>query len=225
MAEDLIGDFTVENFLVRPQVPGRLLPHERLSVKQRHLPAVRVRPTSLSKLEGKEKPVRWGAPGLLRLPFVSLTSPVLAAAEPSQSGGRGPGAPHNGADAPLPAGGTAAPSPSAARDRRTAGSRDWQCARRGAEPAHPGVRRPRTDPGRRRALFPVPRDARSRAPHLRAPARRRTFPRGSPRGPGPPRPGVSPSRRRRRSCCHCRAPRGDRVPPTLPRLSALLGSF
>jgi hypothetical protein len=44
VAEDLVGDFTVENFLVRPQVPRRLLPHERLSVKQRHLPAARVRP-------------------------------------------------------------------------------------------------------------------------------------------------------------------------------------
>lgn len=63
VAEDLVGDFTVENFLVRPQVPGRLLPDERLSVEQRHLPAARVRPASLEQIGGKGKPVRWGAPG------------------------------------------------------------------------------------------------------------------------------------------------------------------
>lgn len=62
MAEDLVGDFTVENFLVRPQVPRRLLPDERLSVEQRHLPAARVRPASLEQIGGKGKPVRWGAP-------------------------------------------------------------------------------------------------------------------------------------------------------------------
>lgn len=32
VAEDLVGDFTVENFLVGPQVRGRLLAHKRLSV-------------------------------------------------------------------------------------------------------------------------------------------------------------------------------------------------
>lgn len=32
VAEDLVGDFTVENFLVGPQVRGRLLSHKRLSV-------------------------------------------------------------------------------------------------------------------------------------------------------------------------------------------------
>lgn len=63
VAEDLVGDFTVENFLVRPQVPRRLLPDERLSVEQRHLPAARVRPASLEQIGGKGKPVRWGAPG------------------------------------------------------------------------------------------------------------------------------------------------------------------
>lgn len=63
VAEDLVGDFTVENFLVRSQVPWRLLPDERLSVEQRHLPAARVRPASLEQIGGKGKPVRWGAPG------------------------------------------------------------------------------------------------------------------------------------------------------------------
>lgn len=65
VAEDFVGDSTVENFLVGPQVRGRLLSHKRLSVEQRHLrppagsprgSAARVGPASRSALGGKESP-------------------------------------------------------------------------------------------------------------------------------------------------------------------------
>lgn len=73
VAEDLVGDSTVENFLVGPQVRGRRLSHKRLSVEQRHLPAARrlsrtpaARPRrrrSPIRSGGKRQPVRWRALG------------------------------------------------------------------------------------------------------------------------------------------------------------------
>lgn len=42
--EDLVSDPAVENTLVRPKVGGWLLPHEGLSVQQRHRPALRSLP-------------------------------------------------------------------------------------------------------------------------------------------------------------------------------------
>lgn len=101
---------------------------------------------------------------------------------------RAPRAPHNGAGAPRRAvrrPPPPAPLPAAAAAAAAApGLAMCSTSRRpGASPGWAA-----TDPGRRRALFPVPRDPGPRAPHLRALARRRTFPRGAPRGPpAPPR--------------------------------------
>lgn len=97
MAEDLVGDFTVENFLVRPQVPRRLLPHERLSVKQRHLPAARVRPRPCEHLpaaapsheERREGPAR-PAPGSLSVAAAAASAAPAAAARLRAWGSRVP---------------------------------------------------------------------------------------------------------------------------------------
>lgn len=131
----------------------------------------------------------------------------------SQPGGPGaPRAPHNGA---------AAPSPSAApgRRRRRTGTRNVL----DAAPT-PAAGRPRVPPRAPRGFvpgFPGPRPASPSPASVRPPPHLPT--RNATRA-RPPRPGVSP--RRRRSHCHWPARRGgDRVPPALPRLSALLGSF